>query len=344
MRKFIKMMALAMAFVPTFGFAQNNGDNEVLLKADEIGIFNRFEVAANIGTTGFGLEVASPITKWTKLRIGFDYMPKFCIPMTFGMDSYVNGAVSNKFDRIQEMMYDLSGMEIDKDIKMESKPTMTTLRVLVDVYPFSNRHWHVTAGFFFGGNSVGTSLNKMSEMSSLLTLNMYNHMYDQYKGIPTESPEAFQAYVIDNPINFPVIGEQYVDPDMDSEDFKMFYSMIQKYQSFGELGMHIGDYKDGTPYFMQPDKDGTVSAKAKVWKFRPYVGFGYGGYLDDDQHWHASFDAGVQFWGGAPKVTTHDGTVLNDLVNLRGKVNDYMKMMKTLVVYPTIDFRLAYCF
>ncbi len=93
-----------------------------------------------------------------------------------------------------------------------------------------------------------------------------------------------------------------------------------------------------------PDKDGTVSAKAKVNKFRPYLGFGYGGALSPDGKWEASFDAGVQFWGGAPKVTTHDGTVLNDLINLRGKVGTYMDLMKSIPVYPTIDFRISYRF
>lgn len=95
---------------------------------------------------------------------------------------------------------------------------------------------------------------------------------------------------------------------------------------------------------MMPDKDGTVSAKAFVNSFRPYLGFGYGGALSADGKWQASFDAGVQFWGGAPKVTTHDGTVLNDLYHLRGKVETYMNLMKAIPIYPTIDFRISYRF
>ena len=331
--------------LPSLAHAQwNDGLSGLFSEMNDHDVFNRLEIAANVGTTGVGLELASPITKWTKLRVGVDYMPKFTIPMTFGLDSYVDGQISDKFNRIQELMYEMSGMEIDKDIEMQSKPTMTTLRVLVDVYPFRNRHWHFTAGFFYGGNSVGKSLNKMQEMPSLLTLNMYNRFYDDFKDIPTSSPEAFQEYIIDNPINFPIIGEQWIDPDMDSPDFQMFYDKIHSYQTYGELGIHVGDHKDGTPYMMHPDSDGTVSAKAKVWRFRPYVGFGYGGAISSDGRWTASFDAGVQFWGGAPKVTTHDGTVLNDLVDLRGKVDSYMNLMKALVVYPTIDFRIAYSF
>lgn len=345
MKNILKIFAVMLAVLPVAANAQtvvHYGSTVEKMKRNQV--FSTLEIAANIGTTGLGLELATPVTKWTKLRVGVDFMPRFSIPMHFGLDSYLDGQVNDQFDRIKEMMYEMSGMEIDKEIDMKSKPTMNTFRLLVDVYPFRDKHWHFTAGFFIGGRSVGSTLNTMGEMPSLLTLNMYNRLYDQYKDIPTQSKEAFSEYVMDHPINFPIIGEQYVDPDPNSEDFEMYYSYISKFQSYGELGIHVGDHPDGTPYMMMPDKDGTVSAKAFVNRFRPYLGFGYGGALSKDGKWQASFDAGVQFWGGAPKVTTHDGTVLNDLSNLRGKVKNYMNLMKGLPVYPTIDFRISYRF
>lgn len=341
MKYLAKLIAIAFAIIPISTSAQLSSSttkgedkeypNRIRILADKMnehGVFNTIEIAANIGTTGLGLEVASPITEWTKLRAGFDCMPHFTIPMTFGMESYVDGQINNKFDKIQDIMYRMSGMTIDKEIKMDSKPTMTTFRLLVDVYPFkNNRHWHFTAGFFLGGNSVGKSINVMSEMPSLLALNMYDRLY---KGIT--SPD-FKDQIIDEPI----FGDIYLDPEVADV-------LQEKMLELGQLGVHVGDYKDGTPYMMMPDKDGTVSAKAKVNRFRPYIGFGYGGALSPDGKWQASFDAGVQFWGGVPKVTTHDGTVLNDLINLRGKVGSYMDLMRAVPVYPTIDFRISYRF
>jgi len=345
MKKIVKIFAILIALLPMSVNAQTAiGKRGILEEMKRNQVFSTVELAANIGTTGLGLEVATPITKWTKLRVGVDFMPKFTIPMTFGLDSYLDGQINDKFDRIQELMYELSGMSIDKEIVMESKPTMTTFRLLVDVFPFRNKHWHFTAGFFIGGSSVGTSINKMQEMPSLLTLNMYNRFYDTYRDIPTGTPEAFQEYIIDNPINLPILGEQYIDPDIESPEFKAFYDYFRRFQSYGELSIHVGDHKNGTPCMMKPDKDGTVSAKAFVNRFRPYIGFGYGGALSKDGRWQASFDAGVQFWGGVPKVTTHDGTVLNDLVNLKGKVENYMNLMKAFPVYPTVDFRISYRF
>lgn len=310
----------------------------IIEKMDRNGVFNTIEIAANIGTTGLGLEVASPMTEWAKLRAGFDCMPQFTVPMHFTMENYVDGKVNDKFDKIKDMMYSLSGMTIDKEIKMESKPTMTTFRLLVDVYPFkNNRHWHLTAGFFLGGSSMGKSINAITEMPSLLALNMYDRLY---RGITSDE---FLDKVYDDPhflyeiTGIKALDDMFLNPEAAEE-------MQRKMLSMGKLGVHVGDFKDGTPYMMMPDKDGTVSAKAKVNRFRPYLGFGYGGALSNDGKWQASFDAGVQFWGGAPKVTTHDGTVLNDLVNLRGKVGDYMNLMKAIPVYPTIDFRISYRF
>lgn len=328
-----------MILVPAMAYSQLNvvktektplqkGAAKLFNSMNEHNVFNTIEIGANIGTTGLGLELASPMTDWTKLRVGVDWMPTFTIPMNFGIDSYVNGQVNDKFGKIQDIMYGMTGMIIDKEIQMESKPTVTTMRVLVDIYPFkNNRHWHLTAGFFYGGNSVGKSLNKMDEMPTLLALNMYNRMYQSI------TAEDFIYNIIDNPI----FNDIYLDPEIAIE-------LQEQFLSLGRLGVHVGDFKDGTPYMMMPDKDGTVSAKAKVNRFRPYVGFGYGGALTSDGKWQVSFDAGVQFWGGVPKVTTHDGTVLNDLDNLRGKVGDYMDLMKLIPVFPTIDFRISYRF
>ena len=307
------------------------------------GVFNSIEIAANIGTTGLGLEVASPITKWTKLRAGIDWMPHFTIPMNFELSTYTDGQVDDKFDRIQEMMYDMSGIKIDQEIQMQSRPTMTTFRLLLDVYPFkNNRHWHFTTGFFLGGNTMGKSVNKMLEMPSLMALNMYNRLYNEITSDEFYDKAAFDPDFLADFTGIDALKGTYLDQ-------RVIQELQDKMFSLGKLGVHIGDYgydEDGepVPYIMMPDNDGTVSAKAIVNRFRPYLGFGYGGALSKDGKWEASLDAGVQFWGGVPKVMTHDGTVLNDLINLRGKVRSYMNLMKAIPVYPTIDFRISYRF
>lgn len=308
--------------------AANKEQMRSLLQSMEANdVFNRLEIAANAGTTGLGLEVASPITKWTKLRVGFDWMPRFCIPMKFDVNSYLDGKVNDKFDRIHELMEDLTGMQLDRTIKMESRPTLTTFKLLVDVYPFQDRHWHVTAGFFIGGNSFGKTINTMTEMPSLMCLNMYNRLYTN----------VMDDEFIDKISEEPIFGDIYLSPEL-------AFELQDRLGKWGELGVHIGDFKDGTPYMMKPDKDGTVSAKAYVNRFRPYLGFGYGGALTADGKWQIGVEAGIQIWGGVPKVTTHEGVVLNDLKDLRDKVNSYMNLMKCMPVFPSLACRLSYEF
>ena len=291
-------------------------------------VFNTIELAANIGTTGLGLEVASPMTEWAKLRVGFDCMPKFTRHMQFSVENYIGNETGGNFDRINEMMSDLTGQSVDRTLHMKSKPTMTVFRLLVDVYPFkSNRHWHVTAGFFVGGNSIGTTVNTPDDMSSLMALKMYDALYR------TTTSEDF----VRNPEEYPLFG--FIEFDKQSAE-----AFQNKMLNAGQLGIYVGDNEDGSPCMLLPDEEGIFKMKTKVNQFRPYLGFGYGGSLSRDGRWQASFDAGVQFWGGTPKLTANDGTVINDLTNLNKDVRSYIDLMKAIPVYPTIDFRISYRF
>lgn len=330
MKAILHILCAITALVPLTAAAQDTSpeSSPLLLNMREHGVFNTIEIAANVGTTGLGLEIASPMTKWAKLRVGFDAMPNFKVPMKFGVNSYLDGQINNKFGKIQDMMQQVTGMDIDEKVEMDSRPTLTTFKMLVDVYPFqNNRHWHLTAGFYLGGRSAGKSINTMKEMPSLVCLNMYNRLYNY----------VMADDFIDKVMSDPIFGDIYLSPDV-------AFELQDRLGEYGELGVHIGDYKDGTPYMMHPDKDGTVSAKAYVNRFRPYLGFGYEGSLSNDGKWKIGVEAGAQFWGGVPKVTTHEGVVLNDLDNLRGKVRDYMDLIKVLAVYPSVSCRLSYTF
>lgn len=291
-------------------------------------VFNTIELAANIGTTGLGLEVASPVTEWAKVRVGFDCMPHFKRHLKFNVENYIGDRLAGNFDRINEMMSSQTGYNINRAVNMESKPTMETFRFLIDIYPFkSNRHWHFTAGFFAGGRSIGTTLNTSDDMASLMGIKMYESLYRN----------ATSEDFVRNPQDYPLFGFL----TFDKEVAKRFQ---EKMLNAGQLGVYVGDRKDGSPCMLLPDEEGILRLKTKVNCFRPFVGFGYGGSLSRDGKWQASFDAGVQFWGGVPKLTADDGTVINDLTNLSKETKSYINLMKALPVYPTIDLRISYRF
>ena len=92
-----------------------------------------------------------------------------------------------------------------------------------------------------------------------------------------------------------------------------------------------------------PDENSMVKAWAYANRIKPYVGFGYGGrLLKKDDSWHVSFDCGAMFWGGVPKVVTHDGTdLVNDVRNIPGKVGDYVDIIKNFHVFPVLNLRLT---
>ncbi|MDE6290821.1 MAG: hypothetical protein K2M16_04755 [Muribaculaceae bacterium] len=321
----ITIIGLAAILLSSVAYA-DKGNIASQMKAHNI--FNTIELAANIGTTGLGLEVASPLTEWAKVRVGFDAMPHFKRHLQFSVENFSGDRLGANFDRINEMMSSQTGYSINRSVRMVSKPTMETFRFLIDVYPFkSNRHWHFTAGFFAGGSSIGTTINTSDDMASLMGVKMYQSLYRN----------ATSEDFVNNPQKYPLFGFL----TFEKEVAKRFQ---EKMLNVGQLGVYAGDNKDGSPCMLFPDEEGILELKTKVNAFRPYLGFGYGGSLSRDGKWQASFDAGVQFWGGIPKLTANDGAVINDLTNLSKETQSYIDFMKAIPVYPTIDLRISYRF
>ena len=289
-------------------------------------VADNLEAAFTLGTGGLGLELATPITKWTRLRAGVEWIPSFHLPLSFEISSFNEGNVNNDISHIQDMVYEMTGLHMDDEVKMIAKPKMLNFKLLVDVFPFqNNRHWHFTAGFYAGNSIIGRAENKRNQMPTLVALNLYNRAYDYFT-------------TIEDIYDVPIGGGNYLDPDKVLE-------LQEKFREYGRAGIHIGDFKNGEPYIMQPAQDGKVRAKAKTNPFKPYLGFGYSGALDKEQRWNIGVEAGVLFWGGAPQVILHDGVNMNkDLVNVRGKVGDYLNVMKALPVYPLINFKISYSF
>lgn len=289
-------------------------------------VLNHLDLGLNIGSSGVGLELAAPLTDWARVRAGVDVMPHINIPMHFNVVTYADGQVGNNFDRVQEIMTQLTNYDMDEVIDMKAKPTGVNFRFMVDVMPIpSNRNWHLTVGFLVGSNKMGTVANTPEEMPSLLMMNLYNYYYDFL---------AEKRY-LDEPL-LPGITDVDLSPDE-------YEKIFEKMEPYGHLGMHVGDFKDGTPYIMEPGNDGMVKASAFVNRFKPYVGIGYNGAPARDKRFKIGFDLGVLFWGGAPQVITHDGTNLTrDVRHISGKVGDYMGLIRGLKVCPSLSFKMSY--
>ena len=64
--------------------------------------------------------------------------------------------------------------------------------------------------------------------------------------------------------------------------------------------------------------------------------------LKNDDRYNISFDAGLMFWGGTPDIITHDGTNLSkDVINIGGKVGDYVDLIKGVKAFPVLNLRIT---
>lgn len=326
----------------------------------EHNIFQHLDLSVSAGTTGIGIDLASPIGEYFQLRAGFDYMPRFTAKMKFDVmigdqparQYDANGnRIETSFDRMQVMLHDFTGVTADDHVDMIGKPTMNNVKLLLDFFPFkNNKHWHVTAGFYWGPSKFAEAVNSTESMNSLIALSIYNNLYDK-------------SYIHINGDENGNHPPQYIlqVPDPDDPDGKMMPVSLdpqieQRILAFGRMGFHLGDYArdiydsngnllhaKGDPYIMEGDDNNMVKVTAKSNSFKPYLGIGYRGRLVKNRDdWKISVDAGVMFWGGKPDLYLHDGVNLTeDITNIKGQVGDYVDLFKKFTVFPNLSVRFT---
>ena len=313
----VALLSATAALAQPMEQVEGNGDKNIL---------NHLDGSITLGTTGLGVDLAMPIGKSVQVRTGFTFYPHFEQTMHFGVqvgddtDPTVQDA---KFDKLSSTLKDLTGFEVDRNIDMKGKPTMKNFKFLVDVFPFRNRHWHLTTGFYWGPSKVATAENATYDATSLVSVAIYNKMYDR----------IINSYENDVPYMSTGSADLYADEEL-----------YNKFKNWGRMGVHVGDYEDGKPYRMEPDANNMVTCDIKVNNFRPYLGFGYGGRLSkrSERNW-ISFDCGAMFWGGTPRIETHDGVNLaKDVKDIGGKVGDYVTLFKNVKAFPVLELRLTH--
>ena len=308
--------------------------------------FNHLDVGVTLGSTGLGIDLASPIGDYVQVRTGFEIMPRFEMNMNFEIQSFYydeNGKLQpSEFEKMADKLEALTNYHANPSVVMVGKPTLWNYKLLFDVFPFRNKHWHITAGFHWGPSRIAEAVNSLQDAPSLVAVNIYNKLYEKaesgepvYKGI----------FLGSDWLEYGRLGVrvgEYVD--------RYLTKNVVEYDEYGDyIGTHEEFILDENgnkihePYRMEPDKDCTVSAKVEVNSFKPYLGFGYGGrLLKNDDRYNISFDAGVMFWGGTPDIITHDGTNLSkDVQNIEWRVGDYVRLIKGVKAYPVLNLRIT---
>jgi len=323
--------------------------------------FSHLDVSVTTGATGIGFDLSTPLTDNVSLRGGYAIMPHFTHTMHFGVDVGEDPEESErKFNRLSGLLANFTGNQVDNVVDMKGQPTYWNWKLLVDVKPFPNKNWHLTAGVFAGTRQVAKAVNAVEDMPSLMAVNIYNNLYD--KAMNNE----LEVTISETTVNLSeMLGEKLqnygrMSIHMGNYTHNVYYEE-DEYVTAPEGGIIIGDnfydegeqilihakgdvkYAMGDPYRIVPDENSMVKAWAYANRIKPYLGFGYGGrLLKNNPHWEVSFDCGAMFWGGTPKVVTHDGTdLVNDVYNVRGKVGDYVHLIKKFKVFPVLNIRLT---
>lgn len=324
--------------------------------------FSYLDVSVTAGTTGIGIELATPLTSWLSVRAGASTTPRINFPGDYTLQvgekaekpSYdKDGNLKpTKFEKIQELMFGLTGTMIDKTVRMNRKPTIDNVKFLLDIRPLKNKHWYATVGCYYGSSKVAYAQNDILECPSLTGVVMYNNMY--------------RMAVNDIPIT---IGY---------DDIYMSSDIAKRFKSYGRMGVPMGKFtsdimdeesnevlhEKGSTFLLEPDGDNLVQAECYVNRFRPFVGIGYEGAISKkNKHWLIGTNLGVMYWG-TPKVitkrkeqtTTYDNEAMKyvttnhyydidlaaDVEDLPKTVKRQVDFFKSLPVYPVAELKISY--
>lgn len=317
------------------------------------------DIALTAGTTGVGIDLSTPITPWLTLRAGASYMPRVNIPFkyVYSVGDVEGGTTQDissgktKFKKMNELMYQITGTKINRTVHMDRHTMFDNVKLLFDVYPLNNKHWHATAGIYYGSRTFCYGENTLADATTFSCVAMYNEMYR--KAVNNE------PLISSNGTEFP-------------EDIR------QKFISYGKAHVYLGKFthdihvedghliaKEGDTFYLEPDEDCTVTADARVNRLRPYLGIGYDGRLSkSDDRWRIGFNAGCMFWGGIPSVivkykesTTgstsspyaggargsyHEIDLMTDVTDLPYYAQKETDLVNALPVFPVLELRLSY--
>ena len=120
----------------------------------ELGYFNSLSIGANVGTTGWGIDIATPIGKYLALRAGITIMPNF--NYSDDVDVSIN-QISNYYP----------DGNIPSEMEVEGGIGRTAGEILLNFYPFKRSSLFLTGGAVFGGDKVIKLKGHSDELASI---------------------------------------------------------------------------------------------------------------------------------------------------------------------------------
>ncbi len=267
--------------------------------------FKSLAAGAEIGTTGAGIELSMPVYKdLLVVKAGVNFPS-----VSVNVNTSVDGIGTDINDQIREVKQQLAEYDLEdplkttfkEDVQLSARPklNLTTLKALLEVYPFRNSSFHVTAGAYFGLSGNG-----------LVSADIYTdaEFWRNYKSVKQEVHTLNEMYDGQIP--------GYESIEIDDIDFNVFGKTLRVNE------------KDGK---------GHVDARFDVWTVRPYIGVGFGRSLPKN-HFGVQFDLGVWYHGtpvmasnSEVKFNSNAETVLESMPKSLEKISVWPQMSVRLV-------------
>jgi len=316
------------------------------------------------GVDGIGFELATPINDRFRVRTGASFLSKSSNDIKFDIEvgefdpkltSEQNKALSaERFNKIATTLGGVTGENISQQINIIRDFKFNNFKLLVDYYPWNNKHWYVTAGFYLGNKTIYKYYNTTTNMTELMMVSMYNTMRKSalaeeplitYDNLSVYLPYTFTSDIIEYGDMGIVIGRYAHDVyaqndipwDYDAYDPITGEVLHQK----GDIRYAKGDliHKQGDYYQMQPDENNMVKVNSKVPNvIRPYIGMGYEAFLTKDKRTSLSINAGI-LGIGTPKSTIHDGIDPDDDLQLDN--SKFKDSLPWLPIQPVFNLRIT---
>lgn len=151
-------------------------------------ILNHLSVGAEIGTPGWGVDVAVPFTPFFDVQAGFTMLPKFSLSPSLKMSdvTYADGQTLSM-----------------SSVGMSGHPTMKEGKLLVNFMPLTLLSgFHITAGIYIGSGNI----IEMRNDDPLTELAAANQAIDAYN---ERHPDAAQEHIGLK------LGHYLLEPDQD---------------------------------------------------------------------------------------------------------------------------------
>lgn len=140
MKKFLSLCIVCLSLISIQLHAQEN----------KFGYFNSLSIGANIGTTGWGIDVATPIGQYLALRAGITIMPNF----SYSDEVDIDYTTSQEYD-------------VPASMEVEGSMGRTAGEVLLNIYPFKRASFFISGGAVFGGDKLIKVKGHSNELANL---------------------------------------------------------------------------------------------------------------------------------------------------------------------------------